>query len=681
MSKKAKKELDNKLQVKLPDSLKSENILNQLEEPQKKVAEFPQKKSVAKILIPIAASFMVVVGLVGMYFGMGFNKKESPATVTDYSEVVKYESYDKIYERFDSLHKQAEKDRLQNGFANFLTGSAGVPEAVVDDEATADDTAANANSFADKGYGTTNNQVEGVEEGDIIKTDGNYLYVINGENAYSMSIIDCTTEKMTQSALIELPEEENVTELYIWGNYVVLVGSYYDPNDTEQQEYNGFVTDSCCVGWMSGKTVVNVYDVSDKTVPKKVTSYIQQGSYNSSRMIGSKLYSVSTYYVNVYGDDYRDYCIPEVTINGKVTKIAADCISVLGGNDTTYAVITTLDLSVDKDPSSEAILGDCNKLYATQESIFLMTPVYEEGTKTNIYKFDYTDTGVEYKCTGSVPGYINDQFSVSYDGGYFRIATTVDKIIEETTRTGKNAAVSSSMADRVNNLYILNSQLQQISSVEDLAKGESIQSVRFVGDMAYVVTFLQTDPLFVIDLSDPNNPTVKAELKIPGFSEYLHPIADGLLVGVGFDGTDKGTNGDCKVSLFDVTDPYNPKETSVLTVSNGTANCYPCVANNHKLYIKLSENEFAVPFRILKYVNGYNSGDSSICYIRYRLEGNSLTEVARYTVDNIKNTVLGATYIENTFYAVAYNYSSNQTQIVAYDLVSNTETDRLVTDR
>ena len=131
------------------------------------------------------------------------------------------------------------------------------------------------------------------------------------------------------------------------------------------------------------------------------------------------------------------------------------------------------------------------------------------------------------------------------------------------------------MNGRTTSLYVFDSDLKQIGKTENLAQGESVKSVRFDGDIAYFVTFRQTDPLFVIDLADPKNPTVKGELKIPGFSQYLHPIADGFLVGVGQDGTETGVNDDCKVSLFDVTNPYEPKETynpgdAVCSGPNGT---------------------------------------------------------------------------------------------------------------
>ena len=355
-------------------------------------------------------------------------------------------------------------------------------------------------------------------------------------------------------------------------------------------------------------------------------------------------------------------------------------------------------METDTEPYCEAILGNCNELYASAKGLFISENDYYSESyhayqqTTKIYRFEYTDTGVNYKCMGKVAGYINDQFSMSYDGEYFRIATTVNKTVtydengnavevqlwdEDGWRNKEldNVAVSNVT---MNNLYILNNNMQIVGKVEDLAKGETIQSVRFVGNMAYVVTFRQTDPLFVIDLTDPKKPTVKGELKIPGFSEYLHPIADGLLVGVGYDGTENGTNGDCKVSLFDVSNPYEPKETSVVRVTNGDGSVYNSIGMNHKLYIKLSENEFAVPFNVRWFVHSEEKGrERGDYYIRYRFEDGKLNEVSRYYMCAEATAVMGATYVENTFYAVVDCYNQG-TCIVSFDLTTNQEVDRVL---
>ncbi len=705
MSKKTEKALNKKLNVKLPENLSKENILEQLDEVRQneKIAEMPKKKNTVKKLIPIAASLALVVGVMAVYFGAGLDErlKTEETQNTDKIEVMRYQSYDKIYDKFDELRKEYEEehkgnflvDLFGNKYNSFSDGATAddmagdmgwgsdnnemLPEASEDGDAlsgigenTVTSDSSSTETTEKKEHGDTNTQEEGVDEGDIIKTDGNYLYVANADNK-TVSIVDVTGEEMKIAAQISVKDNKAVKELYINNDRLIVVGTAFE-NKTATYKYDYY-------GYESGDTFVEVYDITDRTTPKLVTEYSQQGDYDNSRMIGTKLYNVSTYFVDISDDDYRDRCIPETEINGVCEKVPAGCISVVEeSNSNAYAVITTLDVENGTEPACEAILGNCDELYASAKGLFISDTVYGDEKLTKIYRFEYTDTGVNYKCMGKVEGYINDQFSMSYDGEYFRIATTLNKttIIDD--------SVSSSIDNRVNNLYILNNNMQIVGKVEDLAKGETIESVRFVGNMAYVVTFRQTDPLFVIDLSDPENPTVKGELKIPGFSEYLHPIADGLLVGVGNDGTEWGTNGDCKVSLFDVTNPCEPKESSVLTVADGKADCYPSVAENHKLYINLSENEFAVPFIVYRYVQSgdYLRNRTHLCYIRYRLDDNELCEVARYNIEDRSSRILGATYVENTFYIVVNeceNYNENDTYIVAFDLTTNKELGRLKT--
>ncbi len=690
--KKAKDMLNSKMQVKLPETLSTENIMANIKNSKAEIVEMPKKKNTSKKLVPFVASLLLVVGIVGIY--MSLQQKDVPVdNKTETAEVMIYQSYDKIYEKFDALHKEAKKDDFRDFFLygsdaeaddmaadgavteiapesavgnmnGAATGSTAMDDAIVEE---------NTSTSVNKDHGTTNTQEKDVDEGDIIKTDGNYIYIANGESN-SVSIVDVTGEKMVESAQIDLKETENVEEIYLNGNKLVIVGNLR----AEVEEAKEYRTQYEVVGdclYMVADSFVKVYDISNRKVPKLVTEYSQQGTYDNSRMIGTKLYTISEYYVNTYADDYRDKCIPEVVVNDVCEPVPAGCISIIEESpSTTYAVITTLDLSKDADPESEAILGECNHLYASSKGLFLCeTTGNATQDTTKIYKFDYTDTGVEYKCTGKVNGYINNQFSMSYDGEYFRIATTANNA------KVNGEVVSFSIDDRTNNLYILNNEMEIVGKVEDLAKGELIESVRFVGNMAYVVTFRQTDPLFVIDLSNPEKPTVKGELKIPGFSEYLHPITENLLVGVGKDGTETGTNGDCKVSLFDVTDPYAPKETVALPVANGSGYVSTGISYNHKLYIKLSDTEFAVPFFLDWYVDNGKIEKGGNYYIRYKLQDGTLCEVERYYLGEKSGDVSGATYVENTFYVVHSNYDNQRTEIVAFDLTNNKEIDRITT--
>ncbi len=671
--------LDEKMQVKLPETLNKENILSELDSTETNITPMP-KKNTAKKILPIAASFMVVVGLVGMYFGLGIGNKNAPV-IGEGTGVAKYQSYDEIYERFDKLHKEFKKENFFDNFGNLVEGDfieegdMAAPESAVG-SATSDDKATNTNNSASPNHGTTNTQEKDVDEGDIIKTDGRYLYVVNTGTNAPVSIVDCAEGGMKKVADISLGKDKSITDIYIYNNYLVVIGrSYLQEKNTQTNNAVGdaeILTDSCVVVW--DDTFVNVYDITDKSAPVKVTEFIQSGNLKSSRMIGSKLYTVSTYYVNVFNKNYRDDCIPEIAFNGVCEKVPAEGISIVEETkSTTYAVITTLDVEKDKEPQCEAVLGECNKLYASSKGLFLSETDWDNKTQetTKIYRFEYVEKGVEYKGMGEVPGFINNQFSMSYDGEYFRIATTLDKV------TVDGFKVSMSVDDRVNNLYILNNDMQIVGKVEDLAKGELIKSVRFVGNMAYVVTFRQTDPLFVIDLTDPKNPAVKGELKIPGFSQYLHPIADGYLVGVGQDGTMTGVNNDCKVSLFDVTNPYEPKETVSIPVSNGKAYVYTEVAYNHKLYINLSQTDFAVPFTTNAYwSNGKHLQGND--YIRYRFENGNLKELVRYDLGENVAQILGGTYIDNTFYVILTRLGQGQ-EIVSFDLNTNEKTGSLQT--
>lgn len=682
MKKEIKKSLDEKMQVKLPESLEREAIVEQLDSTVQAVTPKKEKRSYAKIIVPLAASLALVVGIAGMFPEMraklNNTAEKSDNTTTLQKQVVGFSDYEEIYKKFNTMKKSMYVDEMMDGEDFFvkeeveLTGDANTNGASAQTE-SAGGTGTDDTADTLKEYGTTNTQENGVDEGDVVKTDGRYLYVIGKNDAKenSLSIVDTADGKMTKTASVSIKDGVSLSELYVYGNYAVVLGMEYNNNygqgAAESEEI--FPVYDCVV--MSGDTFVGVYDISDKASPKTVKEFTQQGIYNSSRMIGSKLYCVSTYDVNLYAKDLKDSCIPEITVDGANKKLPADCISMISEtNSPSYAIISSLDVASGAEPQTNAVLGRVSELYVTADNFFLSELSYENSSEiTKIYKFGYTDNGVEFEACGQVPGYLNNQFSLSYDGTYLRAATT--KTVVEESRDGDT--VSASIGNTINALYVLDGNLVQVSKVDNLAPGERIKSARFMGNMAYIVTFRQTDPLFAVDLSDPANPKVMGQLKITGFSEYLHPFADNLLIGVGRDGTESGINGDCKVSLFDVSDPANPTEASKLSVMNGNGYCWTEMGYNHKVYIRISDTDFAVPFGTDNYIN---SGEDSDCvYIRYRVENNILTEVARYSMGRYF-TALGGTFIEDIFYAVAFS-PEGKTQIISFNLDTNSETGRI----
>jgi uncharacterized secreted protein with C-terminal beta-propeller domain len=203
--------------------------------------------------------------------------------------------------------------------------------------------------------------------------------------------------------------------------------------------------------------------------------------------------------------------------------------------------------------------------------------IAKEMEKTIVHKIEINAGKIEYKTAGEVPGRVLNQFSMDENNGYFRIATTTGNWQLETS----------------NHMYVLDSGLKVVGKVEDLAPGERIYSVRFMGSKAYMVTFRQVDPLFVIDLSNPRNPQVLGFLKIPGFSNYLHPYDDTHLIGIGRDATEQGRTLGLKLSLFDVSDFSNPKELSNYIIGDSWSTNSEAI-NEHKAFLFDKEKNLLV---------------------------------------------------------------------------------------
>ena len=193
-----------------------------------------------------------------------------------------------------------------------------------------------------------------------------------------------------------------------------------------------------------------------------------------------------------------------------------------------------------------------------------------EDVCTTVTKADISGDTIDIKCRTEFEGSILNDYSIDEYNNYLRVAVTT--------------------LDNENSIYVFDENLGKVGELTGLADGEQIKSARFMGNTAYVVTFVQTDPLFVIDLTDPVKPEIKGEVKLPGFSSYLHPVGDGLLVGIGVGGTETGTDGSSKISLFDVTDPASPKEIDHLQ--------YPTshIGTEAKAFCSITESSFLVTY-------------------------------------------------------------------------------------
>lgn len=271
----------------------------------------------------------------------------------------------------------------------------------------------------------------------------------------------------------------------------------------------------------------------------------QSGGYNTSRIVDGYVYVLSQFHPYEDNVTARDlWYIPEV--QGK--SIEAENIYMpqeAEGNE--YTIITAFSLDNPSEKTdSKAVFGYSDVCYVSENNIYITSNYYEDSdvSRTLIRKISYTDGKLVGVAQTKIKGMLNDSFSIDEYEGNLRLVTTIDEIYsnddimplnETADKTEK--AVAENVKDAVpgtNSLYVLNDKLEIIGSIHNLAKDETIYSARFMGDTGYFVTYRQVDPLFSVDLSDPENPKILGELKIPGFSEYLHPYGDGKLLGIGW---------------------------------------------------------------------------------------------------------------------------------------------------
>jgi inhibitor of cysteine peptidase len=476
-------------------------------------------------------------------------------------------------------------------------------EAKLESSVVADTSLGNATSFS-----PTNVQVIGVDEGDTLKTDGQYIYKIKNRTSNTdvtgVQIIKALPAENMSIVKTINTEDLIPTQMYVKDNYLVVIGNISKPvrmqqSATEKKEYSNAIVDMMYP--YNSTTGVNIYDINDKTNTKLLRKIDLDGSYSSSRLIGSNLYFIASKYINksILEDStkaqealpsFKD-SIDENTTTALDLKDITYCPEALDPN---FIIISSLNLDrLSEKLSVTSTLGSGRNIYSSLDNLYIAGYNYNSSTdyQTTIYKFNLQDGAVNFKASGKVKGSILNQFSMDEADGNLRVTTT-------------NNNFSGNVNNQDNNLFVLNSDMKTIGKIEGLAKGERIYSTRFIGDKAFMVTFKNTDPLFVLDLKNPEIPKVLGELKIPGFSTYLHPYDANHIIGIGMD-TDIKMNGNTEVSytkgmklaIFDVTDLSNPIQEFMTTL--GDRGTYSEVLNNHKAILFSKEkNLLAFPVSI-----------------------------------------------------------------------------------
>nr|WP_312576535.1 beta-propeller domain-containing protein [Sedimentibacter sp.] len=544
---------------------------------------------------------------------------------------------------------------------------------------TVSGTAAEAPSVSERNDSSnTNNQVEGVEEGDIVKNDGEHIFIKSYDK---VKIIDSNPKQPKIISQVDVPENMDINEIYITEKKLVVIGQnnyyhIYNQNDeTNEKMKIGIMPPT----YYDNRCDVLIYNIENIEKPILEREYLFDGSYTSGRTIDNSLYLVTTKYFNVNYNifDKESISIPLPTytdcITNEKTEIGFDKIKYFPNYvDSKYMLTVGINLADEySKPDVDAYIGSTESIFVSKDSLYatvtdfsyeaetksidLYNPVY--SVNTVIYKFGLKDGYINPVVQGKVPGNIVNQFSMDEHDGLLRIATTTGAIWQ----TGQN--------ESKNNIYILNDTLNIIGKLEGLAPGEKIYSTRFMDDKVYMVTFKQVDPLFVIDTSNPNKPKVLGYLKIPGYSTYLHPVDETHILGFGYETVQNEwgglSTGGFKISMFDVSDVNKPKEISTDII--GKSGTYSELLNNHKA-LMFSLNKGIMAFPISRAGDNYTN-DFVGAYV-YNINNDNLELKTQIThMENIKSEYTYGYEIKRIIYIgdYLYTFSDNMMQVYAID--------------
>lgn len=606
-----KKKFDND-GVTLPVNLDSDNIKNAIEESHNKRIKFTNSKS-----FKTAVSLVACIAIVAVSLNLAFTQSNQKPPVTNNSVQSEnavfnaFSSAKEIKEYFKSIEKN---NKSYNFFKDTIKGAE-----------TAKDTASLS-------YSKTNVQVENVDEADIIKNDGKYIYTASSNSENKISIYKPDGKKVKLMSQIEynnVDDDENeafISDIYIYNNSLIAQSYSYDENSLEY-------------------TNIDIYSLADIKKPKKIYSFSQQGSYVSSRITNGKLLVVSNRYISSDLCKSDEDYLPKTKINSTEKSLSPKDICIVNdSNSESFLIVSEIDiLSKENTAVSKAIAGAGTNIYCNENNLYIANSIWDDQNQarrlkdisltlkfnTEIYKIDIT-SGIKFTAKATVSGAVNNQFSMDEYAGNFRIATTA---------TDKKS-------NDINKLYVFDSDLKKLGEVEGFAKGESIQAVRFSGNTAYIITYENTDPLFVIDLSNSQKPEIKGSVKISGFSTNLIPISSNQLLGIGYadDNASPYTDG-IKFALFDVSNPEKPTVLDSKVIHNATSEAQ----DNHKAILVNGKGSFVIPYEDVNSENGYTFNLKAGA-ITFEVKDNRINISKKYATKILSGDIVRSTVFDNAVY-------------------------------
>lgn len=544
--------------------------------------------------------------------GVGASSENSlPETVKKLGDYRLADGYEEVCEMLNGLAAERNYNFVEmygttdGAVEDFMAEGALEKEEAASDEASPgtspNDTSADKQTAVaeqQQDFSTTNLQVTGVDESDIVKTDGHYIYIATGDK---VQIVDASTDTPRQLGSIT-PElngnMDRIREMYVSDGRLLLIVQTEDTDGLELGDEDFYAKKDIMVDIAynpiranSIHTQVLTYDITSPAGAKLIGTFTQDGSYNSSRKIGDQVYLFTDYGYPMIYPYYRTYLYADedgaqqkqnekeaITLTQEEVKdqlpkiqgqtIPENCIYLPKDGTDSGVLISSMNVKEpEKVTDQKMIFSGYSTLYVTKDSIILYCTDYDvasDSGRTKLTKFAIGDGKITADCAESVPGYIEDTFAIHENkDGYLYVLTT-DYTMNGTT----------------NQLFVLDQRLKIHGKIKHVADGENVYAARFVDEIGYFVTYRNMDPLFTVDFSDPANPTLIGELEIPGFSDYLQFWDDTHLIGVGEERKAKDSEFiGIKVSLYDISDPTNVKESAKIVLDDA---CYAPAQYNYK---------------------------------------------------------------------------------------------------
>ena len=539
-------------------------------------------------------------------------------------------------------------------------------------------TESSSSSSNTKDYSTTNIQVENVDEADIVKTDGDYIYSISEDNVIITDVKDPKQPKVV--ATIQSEDDDIPEDIILYKDKLVVISA--KGNQTQRYYYNNRMN-----------TVVKIYNITSREKPVLTKSYEMYEPYYTSRCIDNVLYVISS--GNLRKED--DEIVVGYNEDNMEKELSVDKIKYLKDVKTTkQTLISTVDLNNETaDIKLDSYLMNISNAYVSENAIYLLNQRYSNDTKmpisllfglkgvfgledyyemyaesgyyTEIYKFDIKEN-VEYKAKTKVKGKTINQYSLDEKDNHLRIALY--------DNDGSRVA-------------IFDEDLKQIGISDNVAKGEKMYSSRFIGDKVYFVTYKTIDPLFVMDLSNETKPKVLGKLKIPGYSTYLHPYDENHIIGIGMETKEiinRNSNGKVisttakvvgmKMALFDVSNVNSPVQISSVVIGDSRTtsailtNPKALLFSKEKSLIAIPVNNYSQDFEVTssnnyetminnytKYGKPYNAEGYFVYNINvqdgFKLKGVITHEKTNATYYYSNSKLLRGLYIDNNLYTVS----------------------------